>query len=162
MVAERQESMAQFVDRFLQRITLGVFVLAFSYAVGVAKYFAGEEMLVALDMVKTGLALLGAAITLPSFIKFVRMKKKCGSSFAEPSGYIVEVYRKACEYAFAFTFVLLILLEPVAVEFLVDVPAALYIHVTLTVSLLSLSLSFFFMSRGGDDELDDDFGGENV
>lgn len=161
MLATKQESMAQFVDRFLQLITLGVFVLAFSYAVGVAKYFAPHEMLVTLDMVKTGLAFLGSATILPPFIKFVRMKKKCGSSFAEPNGYIVEVYRKACEYAFAFTFVLLILLEPIAVGFLTDIPAALYIHVTLTVSLLSLSLSFFFMSRGGDGP-DDDFEEENA
>lgn len=160
MFGNKHETMAQFVDRFLQVITLGVFVLAFSYLVGVSQHFVSEEMRHTLNFVKTGLAFLGSAIVLPSFIKFVRMKINCGSGFAAEGGYVVEVYRKACEYAFSFTFVLLIFLEPIALGFLTEVPAALYIQVALSVSLLSLSVSFFLMSRGGD-ELEDEFEEEN-
>ncbi len=158
---KREETAAQFIDRFLQFTTLGVFVLSFSYGVGAASYFMPVEMVATMDTVKIGLAVLGSAIVLPFFIKFVRYRKTCGKSFLDQSGFIIDVYRKACETAFAATFVFLIFLELVSGEIYPDLPAIVYVRAVLTVLLLSLSISFFFMSRSDDEEYDD-FGGESA
>lgn len=158
----REETAAQFIDRFLQFTTIGVFVLSFSYGVGAASYFLPAEMVGVLNTLKIGLAVLGSAIVLPFFIKFVRYRKTCGKNFLDQSGFIIDVYRKACETAFAATFVFLIFLELISGEIFPDLPAVVYVRAVLTVLLLSLSISFFFMSRSDDDELDDDFGGEGA
>ncbi len=158
----REETAAQFIDRFLQFTTIGVFVLSFSYGVGAVSYFLPAGMAGVLNALKIGLAVLGSAIVLPFFIKFVRYRKTCGKTFLDQSGFIIDVYRKACETAFAVTFVFLIFLELISGEIFPDLPAVVYVRAVLTVLLLSLSISFFFMSRGNDDEFDDDFGGEGA
>ena len=155
-MAERQENAAQFYDRFLKFVALGSFVLALPYGVGAIRHFVSPEMKEYLEIAKMVFAVSGAAIVFPYFVKFMRLKKKCVGNYEAQSGFIMEVYRKATEYAFSSTFILLIFMEPVAGEFLTDVPAVLYVHFALTVALLTLSGSFFFMSRG-DDDLDDEF-----
>jgi len=157
MFGNQQENPAQFADRLLKFTTLGIFILSFSYASGAAQFFVSAAAAEYFKVAKTVFALLGAGVVLPFFIKFVRMKKTCRASSAELNGYIIEVYRKSCEYSFAVTLVFLILFEPVAANFLVNLPLAFFVYTTLMVMILSLSISFFLMSRDDDGELDNEF-----
>ena len=109
----------------------------------------------------TLLSLLVLVILLPVFIRFVRLRANKDCDWSQPGGYVAEIFGKACVRAFSATFVLLIVLQVVADKYFAALPTAFFLSVILALSLGVLGLTFFYLVRSDEDELDDEFGGED-
>lgn len=157
MSKENSETTAQFVDKFLHRTAIGVFLMTLAYAVSSAMYLVSAEVAVTLDVVELLLALAAVVVVLPVFIKFVRLRSKQQCNQSESDGYMAHVLNKACVKAFSFTFVFLILLEPTTEKYLTELPADFFINLILSFSLGVFSLTFFSLIRSDGDEIEDDF-----
>jgi len=160
MAKKKQESFAQFIDQFLQRTTIGVFLVALAYGTAAAKHFAGADMVDYLKGAKMVLGLLAVVIIVPSCIKLASWRTKNRADCAGSDGFIAGIYTKSAERAFSAAFVTMVVLEVLSRKALSHLPTAFFIQFALMVSLLALSLSFYFMSRDTGGDFDDEFDDE--
>ena len=155
---KKEETLAQFVDRFMQRTALAVLVISLAYASSAVSHFVSEQTADYLMWAKLVFSFGGGAIVLPVVFKFVRLRmnrdKSCSGS---PTGYMASMFNKAAERAFATGFVFMIMLEPLSEYVVADWPPAFFIQSTLSVMIAALGINFFLLSRDEGDELDDDF-----
>ncbi|PCI59173.1 MAG: hypothetical protein COB37_11990 [Kordiimonadales bacterium] len=159
---KKEETLAQFVDRFMQRTALAVLVMSLAYASSAVSHFVSEQTAEYLMWAKTAFALGGGAIVLPVVVKFVRLRmKKDKSCSGSPTGYMASMFNKAAERAFATGFIFMIILEPLSQHLVADWPPAFFIQSTLSVMIAALGINFFLLNRDEGDELDDDFESEN-
>lgn len=151
-----QQSVAEFVDIFMQRIALGVFLVSLAYGASALIFVSDGEIASYLGKAKLGLGILAVILVLPQFIKMVRFKMKRPSDGCEPEGFVVDVYKRAAEKGFAFTFIFLLIMDVVTDKVVTDLPPKFFIEVVIAASLAIFSLSFFFLNRETDDREDDD------
>jgi len=157
MFFNKDETTAQFVDRFLKRIALAVFIMAVSYASGALGHVVGHEARDFLLMVKDPLGLLAAIIVLPMFIKMMIKIIRSGGKHSTPSGYVAEMYGKSAGNGFAAGFIFLVFLEPLSGGALAHLPSEFFVQSAIAILLGGLSVSFFILNRDDADEMDDDF-----
>lgn len=159
----KDETMPQFVDRFLVRIALAVTIMAASYGAGALTHILGSGALRDfLTMAKDPVGVLAALIMLPMFIKMMVKVVRSGGKYTEPSGYIAEIYSKSAVNGFAAGFIFLILLEPFSGRALSDMPPQFFVQAAIAVMLSTLGISFFILNRAGDDDMDDDEFGDQA
>jgi len=158
MFFNKDETTAQFVDRFLRRIALAVSIMALSYGSGALSHIVGGGVRDILLVVKDPLGLLAAIIVLPMFIrmmiKVIRSGKTSGNG---SSGYIAEIYGRSAGNGFAAGFIFLVFLEPFSGKALSQLPPEFFVQAAIAVLLGTLAISFFVLNRDGDDEMDDEF-----
>jgi len=158
MFFNKEETVAQFIDRFLRRIAFAVLLMSISFVGAATSHFVEGDSLEMLEMVRRFFGLAAAIIVLPMFIKMMRIRWQKRKTCEEPpSGYIADIYGKSAANAFAAAFLVLIFTEPFADGKLAHLPPAFFLQAALAVMLGALGISFFILSRDDDDELDDDF-----
>lgn len=161
MFFNKDETTAQFVDRFLKRIALSVSILALSYGSGALSHIVGGEARDILLMVKDPLGLLAALIVLPMFIKMMVKVIRSGKASGDTSsGYVAEIYGKSAGNGFAAGFIFLIFTEPMSDGWLAHLPPSFFVQAAIAVLLGSLGISFFILNRDTGDEMDDGFDDE--
>jgi len=160
MFGNKNETMPQFVDRFLKRIALAVTIMASSYGSGAFSHLVEGSARDFLLMVKDPLGLLAALIVLPMFIKMMMKIIRSGTKHSAPAGYIAETYGKSAGNGFAAGFIFLVLIEPMSGGMLRHLPPEFFIQSAIAVLLGALGISFFILSRDGNDEIDDEFDDE--
>lgn len=163
MNKQKTVSVPEQIDRMMQRIALGVFLVAIAYAISASKFFVNEKTANILDISSQVLGVIIIVLVLPAFLKFVIMKRKNREACSEPEGFVIEMFDKATGKSFQFTFLFLIALEFVSGNYLTNLPTEFFIKLIISVTLAIFSLSFFFLNRaGGDLEAEDEFtNGEN-
>lgn len=149
------EPLPQFVDRFLSRTAMGVATMATTYALGAALFFLDGELATWVDRLQGALAILAVIIVLPTFLRFVVMRRKGQCREVESGGFISEVFQKACARGFTATFVAMMLMEPLSKKITMTLPPSFYLSVALAISLGVFGVSFFSLTRV-DDELDNE------
>ena len=160
MFFNKDETTAQFVDRFLKRVALAVTIMAASYGAGALSHIVGERVGDILLTVKDPLGLLAAIIVLPMFIKMMVKVVRSGTKHSAPPGYVAEMYGRSAGNGFAAGFIFLIFLEPLSGGMLSHLPAEFFVQSAIAILLGALGISFFILNRDGDDEIDDEFGDE--
>ena len=163
MTNHEKASVAEKIDQMMQRVALGVFLVAVAYAISTLKYFVGAQTSAILDNVSMVLGVVILLLVFPKFVKFVILKRKNREACREPEGFVVDMFNQATGKAFQFTFLFLIALEFASKSLLAELPGEFFVKATITFSLAFFSLSFFFLNRAKNDgESDDDFyAGEN-
>ena len=96
---------------------------------------------------------------LPQFFQLIRRRKGLGIGSHEPESFVIDVYKRAAERAFSFTFIFLLFMDVMTGGMFSVLPAEITIKIVIAVSLAIFALSFFIFNRTSDGE-DDDFGEE--
>lgn len=161
MFDKKDEPVAQFVDRFIVRMMVCVSLMAVSYSCAAGLHFVADTIQGYLDTARTATGLLAAALILPLFIKLFWLRKKYPAAFSCEMGFMENIMARAGEKAFALTFVFLVLVEPIALNMLHDLPPAFFLQTAITFSLAVFAISFHIYNRAADME-DDAFEGEDV
>jgi len=148
-------SPAQFIEKFMNRVAVGVFLISLAYASSAMMFVVSEAMALYLDRLSFGFGLLAVAVVFPSVVKMIIAKRRAGAGSHQPDGFVVDAYKRAAERGFALTFVFLLLMDFLTGRFFVDLPAEFAIQIILAISLAIFSLSFFIFTREeGDEEPD--------
>ncbi|MEE8295146.1 MAG: hypothetical protein V3R64_05500 [Sphingomonadales bacterium] len=150
MTNKKKLSFAEQIDKMMQRIALGTFLVAVAYAIVTAKFIVTEETGDVLNIIAKVLGVLIIVLILPTFIKFVNMRRKNREGCREPEGFVIEMFNKATGKAFQFTFLFLIFFELVSKFYLTHLPGEFFIKVIVSVTLGIFSITFFFLNRAGD------------
>ena len=161
MSQKTEESVAQFVDRFLQRCAGGVLLIGLAYALSAVMYLVSNETADTLNNATVVLGILAVALILPMFVRMVRLRSSGQCDWSESDSYMSSVFNKACVSAFEVTFILLIILEPLSKRVLTDQPADFFINVVVAVAATVLGLAFFYRMQRDDDAIDDDLENEH-
>ena len=143
-------SVAEQIDRMMQRIALGVFLVAITYGLSVAEFFVSPQTNEILNNVIRVLGVGIIVLVLPQFLKIVMMKHKNREAFKDPEGFVIEMFDKATGKAFQFTFLFLVFLEFASDSLLSHLPGEFFIKLIIMVTLAIFSLTFFFLNRAGD------------
>jgi len=155
---QKAASVAEQIDRIMQKTALGVFLVAVAYAVSVFEFFVSENVADGLNYLSKVLAIIIIVLVLPGFLKAVSLRRRYGKACREPEGFVIAMFNKAAGKAFQFTFIFLIALEIVNGDALAHLPGEFFIKLIISVTLAIFSLIFFFLSRPGvDEEVDDEF-----
>ncbi len=164
MTNQQKTSVAEQIDQMMQRVALGVFLVAVAYAISTLEYFVSAQTKDILDIVSRVLGIFILILVFPKFLKFVILRRNNREACREPEGFVVEMFNQATGKAFQFTFIFLITLEFVSKGFLADLPGVFFVKATISFSLAFFSLTFFYLNRGrNDSEPDDNFvNGENT
>jgi len=158
MLFRKNETMAQFSDRFLRQVAFALLLMSISYASAAVGHYVGPEFQDLVKGVRVVFGLSAAGIVIFPFLKMMRLKIKGGKDCqTEPEGYIAGIYAKSTIASFSTAFVGMILLEPITAKALTDLPPAFVIQVVLAVMMATLGISFFIQVRSDDGELDDEF-----
>jgi len=157
MFFKKDETLAQFADRFLRRVALAVLLMAISYTAAATLHFVEGNLNEALTIVRKVFGIGAALIVLPQFINFIRLRMRVKDCGEEPEGFIAEIYGQSAVSAFAVAFVTMVFLEPFAGKAFSDLPPDFFIQAMLALMMATLGINFFIRSRAGDDELDDEF-----
>lgn len=158
MSAKKTPSPAEIFEKAMQRIALGVLLVSLANLMKILKYVLSPDFAAALDMAELGLGALAVIVVLPHVIKLVALKMRLPSCEHEPEGFLVDVYKRAAEKGFAFTFIFLLFMNFMTSRSWAEFPAELVIEIIIAVSLAIFGVSFFVISRSyDDDENDEDF-----
>lgn len=145
-------SVAEQLDKIMQKTALGVLLVACAYTLGVLKVFFDAPIVTILDYSKMALGILAIVMVLPGFLKGVQLRREHGEACREPEGFIKEMFNKAAGKSFQFTFIFLIFLEMISRNYLAHLPAEFFLKLVIAVTLAIFSLTFFFLSRSDSDE----------
>ena len=143
-------SVAEQIDRMMQRIALGVFLVAIAYGLSIAEFFVSTQTNEILNNVMRVLGVGIFVLVLPQFLKFLMMRHKYSEACKEPEGFVIEMFDKATGKAFQFTFLFLVPLEFASDGLLSHLPGEFFIKLIIMVTLAIFSLTFFFLNRAGD------------
>jgi hypothetical protein len=158
MVFNKNETMAQFSDRFLRLVAFALLLMSVSYASAAVGHYVRPEFEDLAQTVRVVFGLSAAGIVILPFIKMMWLRIKAGNDCqAEPEGYIAGIYAKSTIASFSTAFVGMILLEPITAKVLTDLPPAFVIQTVLALMMATLGISFFIQLRGDDGEMDDEF-----
>jgi uncharacterized membrane protein len=147
MVEKSKMSVAEQIDRAHQRIALGVLLVAGAYFISVVKFFVTPQVSGILDIASKVLGVATIVLVLPSFLKFVSMRRRNREACREPEGFVIEMFNKATSTAFKATFVFLVFLEIVSTNFTADMPGEFFVKLIMTVTLAVFSVTFFILNR---------------
>lgn len=150
MTKGKKPSFPEQIDKMMQRVALGTFLVAVAYAIITAKFLVAEETGEILNIIAKVLGVLIIVLILPGFVKFVNMRRKNREACREPEGFVIEMFNKATGKAFQFTFLFLIFFEIVSKNYLTHLPGEFFIKVIVSVTLGIFSITFFFLNRAGD------------
>ena len=150
-----EESPAEALDRFLQRLAIGVFLLGISFALSAANFVASEEVLDIIRPIRKVFGLAVIVIVLPPLLKAFKFKGHVLQKCYEPEGYVVEMFKRACVMAFSLTFVTLIIIERITDAGLIDLPTPFFLRIALSISLDVFALTFFMSTLASDDDEDE-------
>lgn len=158
MFSKKNETMAQFSDRFLRIVAFALLLMSVSYAAAAIAHFADPEQENLFEGVRAVFGLSAAAIVILPFIKLMRIKAKAGKDCQkDPEGFIAEVYAKSTLISFSVAFVGMVFMEPIVAKVLTDLPPDFVMQVVLSVMMSVLGINFFIRSREDEDEYDDEF-----
>ena len=149
------ESPAVIIDRFFQRIAIGVTLLGLSYALSAASYIVSEDIASYIGPLKTLLSIMVLVVVFPAFWTFMKLDKKIRSLCYEPDSFIVEMFKNACVRAFSITFVTLIILELLSEVHFPELAPSFFLNIALWISLDVFALTFFMSTLASDDDEDD-------
>ena len=161
MADKKPLSSAQFMDRFMRRIAIAMFLISVCLAAIVAREFVGEATS---DMIRwgtKGVAIIAVLLVLPMFVRALLYKVRNPSAKFQPDSFVADAYRQAAERSFGLTFIFMTLLDIWANNEPAPFSASIAINVTLAVALAFFSLSFFYLIRPVAGEDDDEFDGES-
>ena len=150
MTNKKKASVAEQIDKMMQRTALGIFLVAISYAIQTAKFFVTEETGDVLNIIARVLGVIIIILILPGVVKFFNMRRKNRKAGREPDGFVNEMFNKATGKAFQFTFLFLIFFEILSKYYLTHLPGEFFIKVIVSVTLAIFSITFFFLNRAGD------------
>jgi len=159
-LANRKESPAQLLDKFLQRTAVGVFLLTIKYVVSAAGFVVSDELADHAGWLQIVLSILVLVVVFPAFLKYLNLhrKKEC----PDTSGYVIEMFKKSAVKAFSLTFVFLIAVKWMAGNYLMGLPTLFFINAILAFTLGVFSITFYLLLRTDDDQdPDDDFDTES-
>jgi hypothetical protein len=74
-------SVAEQLDKIMQKTALGVLLVACAYTLSVLKMFFDVPVVTFLDYAKTALGILAIVMVLPGFVRGVQLRKKYGGWF---------------------------------------------------------------------------------
>lgn len=154
MNAKTPLSPAQFVDKFITRTAIGVFLVSLAYAVSVFEQLLAGEGVEILDKVGKALGIAAIVIVLPGFISLIRRRKSLNIGSDEPEGFVTDVYKRAAERAFALTFIFLLFMDVMTGRALSNLSAEVAVKMVIAVSLAIFSVSFYLFNRVSDDDTD--------
>lgn len=160
MFNKKPVSVAQFMDQFILCTMFCVSLMAMSYAFAAGVHIVDVTLQSYMEWGRVGFGITAAVVMFPMFVKLISLKEKCPDEFAGEFGYMQTIATKAGERAFSFTFVFMILLEPLALNMFHHMPPAFFLEASIAFSLAVLVISFYFYNRGGDDDLDDTEAGQ--
>ncbi|WP_262694266.1 hypothetical protein [Kordiimonas aquimaris] len=146
------ESHAQLYDKFLNRIALGLLIVAFSLGVDCMRYFVELEVGEALRYVRRGMTVLLFIVVLPTFIKVMMLRFKNRTACQEPESFIVDIYKNASVHGFTATMLMLLTAQVIVGPDVGVLPTEFFIKVILGGGFLAVAISFFVQQRGSDDD----------
>ncbi len=155
-----QQSAAQFYERFLGRVTLGLLLLAIALVIDCAGYFVDAATDEVLRYVRRTLSVVIIIVVAPSTLKLMWNRWKSDSPHREPESFVVEIYKKASLHGFTFVALALVVLQGVLGAGESTLPALFFIKAVLAAMLLVTSLSFYLQMQVDDDLEEDDFDDE--
>jgi len=151
----KKESPAIIIDRFFQRLAIGMFILGLMYAISAANYVVEGDLKQTLSLIKRGLSFAVIIIVLPQLWKLMRLSGSDRAKCFQPDSYIVEMYKHASTMAFALTFVALIILNELSQGYFTAMPTAFFFDTALWLTVDIFALTFFISTLASDgDEMD--------
>ena len=160
MTGKKTQNAAQIVDHFIQRTAIGVTLIALQYGASTAAYLMDDTAQRWIGRGSLALSILIIILVLPAFLRYFQLRKRNRAGCRGAESYMLDTFRQAGLWAFSFTFILLQILMIITEKGGIDLPAAFFVKLALTGATGSLGLSFFFMTRGGDEN--DDFGDDQA
>ena len=158
MSTHEEHKQAEFLDRFMRRTAIGVFLVSLAFASSALSFVVGKPLAFSLDKLELGLGLLAVIIVFPPFVKMIRRKFRDRSAVHDSDGFVADAYKRAAEKGFSLTFVFLLFMVFVSGRYFPDLPAVFFINVILAFSLGIFSITFFRrLHSNGDDASDDEF-----
>lgn len=141
-------NLPQLTDTLLTRTAAGLLLLGLAHAVAVADAWLGAGAPGWLRYVSLALSAGIVVLVLPVVVRFVAARRTGACDVSECDGYLSEVFRRACVFAFTTLFILLVALEAVAGHLPGSMGTGVVLNLLLTVTVWVLAGSFFFQSMG--------------
>lgn len=144
------ESHAQLYDRFLNRVAIGLFIVAISLGVDCLRYVLEFEAHETLRYVRRGMTILLFIAVLPTFLKVMRLRFKNRAACREPESFIVDIYKNACVHGFTVAMLMLLGAQVIVGPNTNVLPTEFFIKAILGAGFLAVAISFFVQQRGSD------------
>ncbi len=152
------EPLAQFYDRFLGRVAIGLFIVAMGLGIDGIGYFVEPDVAAMLKYVRTALAIVLMILVLPVFLKLLFLRFRNKKDCQEPESFVTEVYKHASVHGFSVVMLMLIAAQVVLGLESDALPTEFYIKTILATGFLAVSISFFIQMYKSED---DDFASED-
>lgn len=149
---------AEFLDLFIRRSALGVFLLALAYGLAALASVLGDEWAAGLGYVQLGLSFAILVVVFPVFWRYLRLRGTRAAGCPSPESYLASQFQKASAWGFTAMFIVLVLMEALVRKLFPETPAERVLNLALALGLTVFSLAFFFLSRAdlGDEEADEE------
>ncbi len=148
-----KEPVAQFYDRFLGRVAIGLFLVAMGLGIDGLGYFVEPDVAAMLKYGRTGLSVVLMILVLPVFLKLLFLRFNNKEACQEPESFVTEVYKHASVHGFSVVMLMLIAFQVVLGPESDALPTEFYIKSILATGFLAVSISFFIqMYRSEDDD----------
>ena len=148
---------AEFIDKFLQRVAIGVVLVALAFNLSALAFVVPDAVAFYLNKIELALGILAVIIVLPQFIKMMRCRMR-GEAWAEDAdSFVANIYRRAAEKGFSLTFVALVVLIFLSDDYLIELPLEFYFQALLAFSLGVFSLTFFWLLWADEEAPADEF-----
>lgn len=147
MFTNKNMNLAETADSHQQLIAVCVFLLALKYAASAAMFLVDDAIIRYLDWFEIGSVLLILLIVFPIFVwKFRQLPKHQRHLYRDPDGYLAMVTKQAMAKSWQVIWILLVLFEIVADEFLLTLPTEFFVQCIIAIMLAIFSITFFYLS----------------
>lgn len=155
ILLSRDASPAQVADHFIQRMIIGLVVLALMYAGKAAIELVSGNIGDILTMAMPVGSLLIVLLIIPPLWRYMQLRRANKGRCPEADSYIAQMYKEAAVRAFGFTFIALMVMGYGAELDFYTWSTAFVLNAIIALSLGVLAFNFFRFTRDSDDEEDD-------
>ncbi len=156
MALFKNKSIAEQTENFTQILGYAIFGASIFHGLEAAEYLVNDQLAKTLSNASLALGIVIMAIVLPLGFRVSSLRKQDPSGYAEPEGFVIEMFKKAAFTAFALTFLFTAFLKILPRKFYPDLPPGFWLELTMIFSTLVFGLAFFFLSRAGGEETTED------
>lgn len=153
----KEASPAQVADHFVQRLIVGLVVLAIMYAGKAAIELVPEDIGIIVTMALPVGSLLIVLLIVPPLWRYLQLRRANKGRCPEADSYISQMYKESAVRAFGFTFIALMVLGYGAELGFYTWSTAFVLNAVIALSLGMLAFNFFRFTRDSDDEEADEF-----